>query len=76
VYIGAVFNLDRFFDVGNKPPEFSFDVIFRNRSNTVENRVKRHAVLEVALFEVRSLFLELLKRIETTLFKSELTVAD
>lgn len=76
VDICSVFHLDCLFQVGNKPPELLLDVFLGNRPMALENRVEWHLVLEVALLEISSLFLELLERVKAALLEAKLPIAN
>jgi hypothetical protein len=76
VNIGSVFDLDGFFQVGDQPPELLLDIILGDRPMAVENRIDRHLVLEVSLLKVGSLLLELLERVESSVFESELVISN
>ncbi|KAI6762678.1 hypothetical protein HG530_008658 [Fusarium avenaceum] len=74
--VSSVLNFDRFLEVSNQSPEFRLHVFFGDRSMTVEFLIKGHLLLKVTLLEVVRLFLELSKRVESSLLETELTVSN
>jgi hypothetical protein len=74
--IGPVLNFNGLFQACDQAPEFSLDVIFSNRARAIEDWVEGHFVLEVALFEICSFLLELLKRVDATFLEAELAIAN
>lgn len=76
VNVGSVFNFNRLFEISDKSPKLSFDILLGDGSVTVKFVVERHLLLEIALFEIVRLLLKLLEGVQTSFFKSELAVAD
>jgi hypothetical protein len=74
--ISTVFNLDGLFQAGHESPEFSLDVILSDGSRAIEDWIERHLILKVAFLEIRRLLLELLKRVDTTFFETEIAIAN
>jgi hypothetical protein len=74
--ISAIFDFDCLLQASHKSPELSLNIVFGDWSGAIEDRVKWHLVLEVALLEICRLLLELLERVDTALLKTKLAIAD
>lgn len=76
VNVGTILDFDGLLNIGNETPKFGLNILFGDGTVAAENRVEWHLLLEVALLEVCRLLLELLERIQTTLFEAVLAVAN
>jgi len=74
--VSTILDLDSLLQTSNETPELSLNVVFRDRPRAIKYWIERHLILEVALLEVGSLFLELFERIDATLLESKLAITD
>ena len=75
VDICTILNFYGLMQVDHELPEFGLHVIFGLAAMGIENRIEGHLGSKVFLLEVVRLFLELLQRVDTAVFKTKLASA-